>query len=274
LLRDGFRRTCYLFAMIRSSHGGTVKYRNNLVQRLTLGVALASGALAGCSSEERAPDSASAASAAAMAAPPVLPDSIDATTDSILRVADASRIAGNSNANVWLIVMSDFQCPVCRQYHESAYAQIKKDYLDKGLIRIAYVNAPRPYHAHGRVTAERALCAGLQGKFWEYHDELFRTQESWSLLPAGTPYFDSLATMLKLDMNNWDQCVKSGVMSTMVTADEIRSKEAGEAGSPSFLIGGVKVVGLQPYNVFKRYLDAAIAASSRATGSGKGRSGT
>jgi protein-disulfide isomerase len=199
------------------------------------------------------------AGASTAAAP--TPDSVTALTDSIIRIADASRIAGNPNAKVWLVIMSDFQCPFCRRFHEDTYRRIRQEYVDRGLIRMAYLNFPRTYHAHAVPTAEYALCAGLQGKFWEYHDSLFKSQDDWKDLPKGnTTYFDSLAQKLGLDMDDLGLCVSSGLMKRLIAADEMRSSETGSTGTPAFVIGNQVAAGVQPFEVFKKYLDAALSA--------------
>jgi protein-disulfide isomerase len=194
--------------------------------------------------------------------PPQVPDSITPAEDSLMRLADAARVQGGANARVWMIMMSDFQCPVCREFHETVYPRIKKDYVDRGLIKMAYVNFPLSYHQHARETAERALCAGLQGKFWEFHDALFNSAEKWEKLPVGTPFFDTLAVQLKLNMTDMQACLAGGVMKQMVSVDELRSEKAGVEATPTFLIGGTLIRGIQSYDVFRKALDAAIASAS------------
>src|SRR4051812_32643912 len=49
----------------------------------------------------------------------------DTTTDR----ADRGRIAGDSSAKLWVIMISDFQCPFCKQWHDSFFAPLVRDYL-------------------------------------------------------------------------------------------------------------------------------------------------
>jgi protein-disulfide isomerase len=37
-------------------------------------------------------------------------------------------------------------------------------------------------HPRAEITAEAGLCAKDQGKFWEFHDQLFAQQADWSSL--------------------------------------------------------------------------------------------
>src|SRR6185436_12331192 len=55
-----------------------------------------------------------------------------ASGDTILTKADEGRITGNPAAKVWLIIVSDFECPFCRMWHDSTYAQVKREYVDNG----------------------------------------------------------------------------------------------------------------------------------------------
>ncbi len=69
-----------------------------------------------------------------------------AAADSMARRADHARIEGSPTATVWLVEISDFQCPYCKMWHDSTYAAVKKEYVDTGKIRLAYVNFPLPMH--------------------------------------------------------------------------------------------------------------------------------
>ena len=60
--------------------------------------------------------------------------------DPMVAHADSARIRGSSLAKVWLIVASDFQCPYCKMWHDSSDATIRRDYVDNGKVRLAYIN--------------------------------------------------------------------------------------------------------------------------------------
>src|ERR1700704_6511223 len=107
--------------------------------------------------------------------------------------ADLARIQGSASAPVWVIEVSDFQCPYCKQWHDQTYAAFRDQYVNTGKVRLAYVNFPLSSHAHAWPAAESAMCAGAQGKFWQMHDALFTTQNKWEAMSSPAPMFDSLA---------------------------------------------------------------------------------
>ena len=185
--------------------------------------------------------------------------------DSVLaRRADQGRILGSATAPVWLVEVSDFQCPFCKQWHDQSYAAIKHDYVDAGKVRLAYVNFPLSMHRNAMPAAETAMCAAAQDKFWALHDALFATQEAWEKLAQPQPMFDSLATAAGADMSALHRCLSGHLMKATIDADIDRASRAGVESTPTFLIGGTMVTGAQPLAVFRAVLDSALAHAAPA----------
>ena len=189
--------------------------------------------------------------------------------DSAVATADRSRILGDSAAPVWVVIVSDFQCPFCKVWHDETFPALKSEFVDRGRIRLAYLNLPLPQHQHARPTAELALCAGAQGRFWEYHDAVFDTQREWSSLPAGTDYFEGLSARAGVDQERLKACMASGTMRGLVEADFQRSVAARVGSTPTFFIGNdIRLEGAQPIAAFR---EAIEAARRRAPGASGGR---
>ncbi len=86
-------------------------------------------------------------------------------------VGDA-QTKGDENASVTLVEYSDFECPFCARFSTQTLPQILEEYVNSGKVRIAFKHFPLPFHASAQKAAEASMCAGEQGKFWEYHDKL------------------------------------------------------------------------------------------------------
>src|ERR1700704_1331745 len=126
--------------------------------------------------------------------------------------ADLARIQGSPNAPVWVIEVSDFQCPYCKQWHDETYPVFRDEFVRTGKVRLAYVNFPLSQHQYAWPAAGAAMCAGAQGKVWGMHDALFNTQSKWEALAAPASFFDSLARAQGVDVERWRHCVQSGKM--------------------------------------------------------------
>jgi len=179
--------------------------------------------------------------------------------------ADLARIQGSPTATVWVIEVSDFQCPFCKQWHDETYQRLRDEYVKTGKVRLAYINFPLAQHAHAWPAAESAMCAGAQGKFWEMHDALFTSQKKWEALPSPALFFDSLARASGVDSARWRQCIQSGKMKAWIQADHDRAQSAGAASTPSFMIGDQLLVGAQPIENLRSAIDSALAKARKTT---------
>jgi protein-disulfide isomerase len=124
------------------------------------------------------------------------------------------------------------------------------------------VNYPLAQHQHAMPTAEAAMCASAQGKFWEFHEALFATQKQWEALTSPTAMLDSIAGAVGVDKNTWKQCIESGKLRPMIIADRDRSAAAGVRSTPTFLIGNRLLLGALPVDSLRVALDAEIAKSA------------
>ncbi|HWG53121.1 MAG TPA: thioredoxin domain-containing protein [Gemmatimonadaceae bacterium] len=186
--------------------------------------------------------------------------SAPAVRDTVLeRKADHARIEGSDSAGVWVVEISDFQCPFCKEWHDETYATLKRDYVDTGKIRFAYINFPLPGHRNAWPAAEAAMCVAAQGKFWPMHDALFATQKSWETLSDPAAYLDSLAVHVGADSVAYHGCVSKHEMRALIQADIDRATASGVNSTPSFNIGGEMIAGAQPTAVFQQAIDSALA---------------
>ena len=186
-----------------------------------------------------------------------------ARDDALLERADKSRIQGDTAAKVWVVEISDFQCPYCKQWHDQVYPVIARDFVTPGIVRMAYVNFPLGMHQQAAPAAEAAMCAAAQDRFWQMHDSLFSTQTKWATLDDATPYFDSLAVAVGAEPGAYRACVASHVMRRLIGADRTRGLNAGVNSTPTFFVGDELIRGAAPINDFR----AAIArARAKAAG--------
>ena len=234
----------------------------SLPRRATLaavGLLGASSLACRSSAEERtAPGAASAvASAPASAAASTLP------ADSAARraAADSGRILGAPTAKVWMLIASDFQCPYCKMWHDETFAALRREYVETGKVRMAFVHFPLDNHAQAKPASEASMCASAQGKFWEYHTALFEAPDSWSGAGDRSAAFEAAARRVGLDVPAFQSCVRSGVMRALVDADKDRMLRAGVNSTPSFFVGNRAVAGAQPLPVFRAAIDSALATT-------------
>jgi protein-disulfide isomerase len=179
--------------------------------------------------------------------------------DPMVAHADSARIRGNPSAKVWMILSSDFQCPYCKMWHDSADMTIRREYIDNGKVRLAFVNYPIGSHQNAIPAAEYAMCAAAQNKFWEMHDALFASQDKWAGLSNPTSALEGVATSAGVDLTPLRACVSTHKMLPLIEADRERASRAGVRATPSFFIGNQLLQGVQMPADLRKVLDAALA---------------
>lgn len=234
---------------------------------LLLAVAASCKPSADPASGQRASAARGATAAATPAATPAAPAGGAASANPLLTRADEGRIQGQPSAPIWIIEISDFQCPYCKMWHDETYPAILKEYVQTGKARMAYLNFPLPSHQNAVPAAEATMCASAQGKFWQMHDQVFGAQERWSPLQDPSRVLDSLATAAGAEMTAWRECMATHATLPLIQADRDRGSGAGVRSTPSFLIGSEALAGAQPLSVFRETIEKALKdAASRPAG--------
>lgn len=230
-----------------------------------LRLAVLASFLAGCAGgggdAKGAADSANPS--AATAAAPAAPSAASATPDARVTRADQARIAGRPDAPVWILVVSDFECPFCRQWERETGPQVRKEFVETGKARMAFLNFPLRQHANALPAAEAAMCAGAQDRFWDMQERIFAAQDTWNRLPDAAPHFEGIARELQLDLAAYRQCIGDQVMRPMIEADYRRAVGAGVESTPTFLISNMKLTGAQKIDVFRMTMQQALAGGMK-----------
>jgi protein-disulfide isomerase len=210
------------------------------------------------------PVAAPAAAAAAGAVPDAaLGSSVGADSTALRAAADSGRILGSPSAKAWVIMASDFQCPYCKMWHDQSFEALRREYVESGKVRMAYMNFPLDQHVQAMPAAEAAMCASAQGKFWPYHTALFTSQDSWGKSGDQSAAFEALAKDVGADVARFRSCTQSHVMRAMIVADRDRMASRGVQSTPSFFIGNQTLAGALPTDQFRRAINEALGTASQ-----------
>ncbi len=170
-------------------------------------------------------------------------------------------LLGDKNAKVTIVEFADLRCPFCKQFQDSTFSQLKKDYIDTGKVKFAF----RHYAFLGpaSVTAANAVeCANEQGQFWQMHDYLYQNQPAETDTSMYTT--DNLTTIagnLGMNTDQFKNCLSSTKYQKNVDQDMQDGQQAGVSGTPTFYINGTQLVGAQPYSSIKAVIDQALSKS-------------
>jgi len=143
---------------------------------------------------------------------------------------------GDPNAPVKVEEFSDFRCVHCAAFWRESEPRLIKDYVATGKVYFTYT--PFSFISdESFLAAEAAYCAMDQGKFWEFHDYIFANYD----LPITQKLLRAFAQDLKLDLNQYDNCMASGKYRQRTQEDGQYARSKGVTGTPTFDVNGTLV---------------------------------
>jgi protein-disulfide isomerase len=176
---------------------------------------------------------------------------------------DSWRTMGDSDAPVRIEEFGDFQCPYCGTFYDQSEKRLREEYIDSGKVRFVFrnyivVDSFVPGGNESRGAAMGALCAGEQGKFWEYHDQLFERQSGENAGAFAVPNLLAFAFDLELQADSFAQCLEDEPYAYLLQADKEAARLNGIDGVPAFLINGDVMIGFTGGDFFDA-IDEALA---------------
>ena len=89
----------------------------------------------------------------------------------------AEMFLGAEDAKVTVIEYASYTCPHCRNFHEGAYKELKRDFIDNNKIKFVYREVY--FDRLGLWASLLARCGGAE-KFFPITEILYRTQSDWA----------------------------------------------------------------------------------------------
>ena len=173
-------------------------------------------------------------------------------------IQNGSPVLGNPSAKITILEWGDYQCTFCYKFHQTTLNTIKQEYIDTGKIKLVFKDFP----LNGQdsiLAAEAVHCAQDQGKFWQYHDELYK---NWGGERTGWVTRDSLdmfASTVNLDLDKFNICMDDHKYLEKVNQIHQFGREIGIDATPYFLVFNdekiIKIRGNQPLEVFLKSID-------------------
>jgi protein-disulfide isomerase len=138
-------------------------------------------------------------------------------------------------------MFGDFQCPACR-VAEPGVEYAMKTYSNR--VRFVWDDYPlTTVHPNALPAAIAARCAEEQGKFWEFHDQLYSSQPEWEGLAATTDTFTKYAGLLGLKTDAFTSCIAMRKYLNKIEDDQAEGNSNRVQATPTFFIGNKRFEG-------------------------------
>lgn len=165
------------------------------------------------------------------------PIALDFENDAELVALAQGVTKGDDAAPVTLVEFGDYQCPGCGSFALSVKPQIEATLVASGQVKFVFYDFPLiSIHANAFLAARAARCADDQGKYWEYHETLFRNQARWSSASMPSSAFEQYASDVGVDVGPFKSCLNSDKHADVVTANMQLGQRMGVNGTPSIFL--------------------------------------
>jgi len=169
---------------------------------------------------------------------------------------------GPRDAKVTVVKYADFQCGYCR-YLALTMDPVHKKYKDKS-VRFVMKNFPMNAKCNPRMagydkhpfaceSSFAGRCAGLQGKFWEFHDHMYANQDS-----INKENLFKWAEQFKFDMPKFTHCFDAPETKEAIRQEIQIAFRAGIYGTPRTYINGRLVTGSASKSILEYHIEQAL----------------
>ncbi len=123
-----------------------------------------------------------------------------------------------------------------------------------GSVKVVFKHFPLSFHKQALPAALASMAAAEQGRFWEYHDELFLKQNR-----LGSELYLEIAQGLGLDLKEFSLDMMRPSLRQRVEQDVADGKKAGVTGTPAIFVNGRRVK-QRDIETMSRLIDEELAA--------------
>ena len=175
----------------------------------------------------------------------------------ILNAEGKRIIAGNKDAKITIIAYESLTCSHCADFHKNVYPQLKKDYIDTGLVKIEFRHFPLDVAAFN--ASKISQCKSNESL--KILNSLYSNQQAWVRGKNVEEINDNLKTFIKnqgFDLD-FEKCINDKKIEDYVLNDRIEgTKKFKVNATPTIIINNKKFEKPLNYKNLKKSLEKLI----------------
>ncbi len=180
----------------------------------------------------------------------------------ILSVNAESKILdiGNSNAKIVVKVFSSLTCPHCASFHKNIFEDLKKEYMDKGIVKFEHHGFPLDLAALNAEIIVR--CHVDNKKKFQLLGEIYKKQNKWAVGSDINIINESIKKIgldSGLNNNTMDKCLNNENVQEQILNERIEAQKKYKIQStPTIYINEKKYEGKHEYKQFKKAIEKLL----------------
>jgi protein-disulfide isomerase len=168
---------------------------------------------------------------------------------------------GSDTAKITLVEFGDYQCHYCAQFHRDVRHEILDKYVNTGQIKFIFkdfVINDKPFDKASTLAARASYCAAEQGKYWNYHDEVYNNSKGENTEWINKSSLEGFAKIVHVpDLEKFSNCLDSQRYNDVILQNDELARSLGLKSTPTFILvqdgkQPLGIVGAQPFTVFQQ----------------------
>ena len=164
---------------------------------------------------------------------------------------------GDANAKVTVKVFSSLTCPACANFHTEIYYDLKKDFIDSGLVKFEHHPFPLDLAA---LNAEIILrCSIKDEKKFELLGTIYKKQNLWAVgsdINRINESIKKIGSEFNMKDEKMDSCLKNDKSQDEILNQRIEAQKKYKIQStPTIFINEKKYSGKVNYKQFKKAIE-------------------
>ncbi len=169
-------------------------------------------------------------------------------------------VIGSPEAKISVKVFSSLTCPHCATFHLKVFENLKKDFIDKKLVKFEHHGFPLDLAA---LNAELIVrCSNNVNKKFQLLSEIYKKQNEWAVGSDIVPINESIKKIglsLGLQEKNMDKCLGDEEMQDQILNERIEAQKKYSINStPTILINEKKYTGTHNYKSFRKEIEKLL----------------
>jgi len=167
---------------------------------------------------------------------------------------------GNLNAKITVKVFSSLTCPHCANFHENIFENLKKEYIDKNVVKFEHHSFPLDLAA---LNAEIIIrCHTDYNKSFQLLSEIYKKQNQWAIgsdINIINESIKKIALDSGLNENKMDLCLKDENVQDQILNERIEAQKKYKIKStPTIYINEKQYEGKHEYKSFKKAIEKLL----------------
>ena len=167
---------------------------------------------------------------------------------------------GNENAKITVKVFSSLTCPHCASFHKEVYQDLKKNYIDKNLVKFEHHAFPLDLAA---LNAEKIVrCALSPEARFNLLTKIYNEQSKWAV-GSDIKKINNLLLKIsgdsKLSEGEFRKCLEDEKTQELILKERIEAqKKYNITSTPTVYINDKKYEDKQEFKSFKKQIDKLL----------------